>query len=85
MLHISRYVLNGYYFRIDYSVCGESSVNMRSIPVGRKRISKRGWWPWQIAIYKHGQCILVPYVKGKLDSRRRPQCFERPFHFLVTL
>ena len=36
---------------LDYSQCGESPVDLRARMVGG-RISERGWWPWQIGLYK---------------------------------
>ena len=38
-------------FCLDYSGCGESPVTFRARIVGG-RDSERGWWPWQIGIYK---------------------------------
>ena len=42
---------------IDYSPCGESPADFRRRVVGGD-ISKRGWWPWQIAIFKISSKIL---------------------------
>jgi len=36
---------------LDYSQCGESAVEFSARIVGG-RISERGWWPWQIGLYK---------------------------------
>ena len=40
------------FFFIDYSPCGVSPVDFRARMVGGKN-SKRGWWPWQIGLYKY--------------------------------
>jgi len=47
-------------FFIDYSPCGVSPVDFRARIVGGKD-SKRGWWPWQIGLYKYND-------NGKLKS-----------------
>ena len=39
------------FISLDYSACGESPVNFRARIVGG-RDSERGWWPWQIGLYK---------------------------------
>ena len=48
------------YIFIDYSRCGVSPVDFRARMVGGKN-SKRGWWPWQIGLYKNND-------RGKLKS-----------------
>lgn len=37
--------------KIDYSSCGESPVDFRARIVGGST-SKKGWWPWQVALKK---------------------------------
>ena len=43
--------LNTYYSCSDYSPCGESPADLRARIVGGDH-SSRGWWPWQIAIFR---------------------------------
>ncbi|XP_078345207.1 complement C3-like [Oculina patagonica] len=58
----------------DYSSCGESSADTRSLLGGRKIMSNRGWWPWQIAIYRSsvegGEANELFHCGGTLISRQ---------------
>ena len=51
MLTSSFLFLNFCCIFIDYSPCGVSPIDFRARMVGGKK-SKRGWWPWQIALYR---------------------------------
>ena len=37
---------------LDYSGCGESPADFRARIVGGGS-SRRGWWPWQVAVKKY--------------------------------
>ncbi|CAH3165489.1 unnamed protein product, partial [Porites evermanni] len=56
-----------------YSSCGVSSFDFRSRIVGGKN-SKRGWWPWQVGIYRYSEYdhLNLPALScgGALISRR---------------
>jgi len=66
---------------IDYSPCGVSPVEFRGRMVGGKN-SKRGWWPWQIGLYKNNDEGVQLICGGALISRRwiltAASCF---YHF----
>ena len=62
---------NCYCIVIDYSPCGVSPVDFRARMVGGKN-SNRGWWPWQIGLYKNNYEALIGLYnnnnEGKLKS-----------------
>ncbi|XP_067016854.1 CUB and sushi domain-containing protein 1-like isoform X2 [Acropora muricata] len=51
----------------DYSGCGESPVDFRARIVGGNS-SRRGWWPWQVALKKYDNGNFKLHCGGALIS-----------------
>ncbi|XP_067016857.1 complement factor B-like isoform X1 [Acropora muricata] len=55
--------------KIDYSGCGESPADFRARIVSGSS-SRRGWWPWQVAVKKYDNGNFKLHCGGALISRQ---------------